>query len=227
MGRTASVVAGIRLPDSEVASVAEQLSREASDRMLYAHAVRSYLFAVLLARLDGLSVDDEALYVGCVLHDIGLTPSYEDPVKAFEHVSADVAVDLTGSFGWRPERSSNLHRAIVLHMAEEVAESESPEARALEAGVALDVTGNRLAEVDERAYLEIFRHFPRGAFKRDFARLMQREAERKPRCAAAALTNRGLLDRIRNAPFEDTESSQSFQESSLPALAEPTTEKDT
>lgn len=204
-GRIASVVAGIRLPDSEVASGAEQLSREASDRMLYAHAVRSYLFAALLAHHDGMTVDDEALYVGCVLHDIGLTPSYGDPVKAFEHVSADVAVDLIGAFGWQPERRSNVHRAIVLHMAEEVAESESPEARALEAGVAFDVTGDRLADVDERACGEIFRHFPRGAFKRDFARLMQREAERKPRCAAAALTKLGLLDRIWKAPFEDTE----------------------
>lgn len=202
MGRTARVVAGITLPDSEVASAAERLSREASDRMLYAHAVRTYLFAALLARHDGMLVDAEALYVGCVLHDIGLTPSYDDPVEAFEHVSADVAVDLTGSFGWEPERRSNVHRAIVLHMAEEVAESESPEARALEAGVALDVTGSRLAEVDERACGEILRHFPRGPFKRDFARLIQREAERKPRCAAAALTKLGLLDRIRMAPFE-------------------------
>jgi HD superfamily phosphodiesterase len=173
--------------------------------MLYAHAVRSYLFAALLARHDRMSVDEEALYVGCVLHDIGLTPSYEDPVRAFEHVSADVAVDLTGSFGWQPERRSNVRRAIVLHMAEEVAESESPETRALEAGVALDVTGNRLADVDERAVGEIFRHFPREAFKRDFAGLMQLEAERKPQCAAAALTRLGLLDRIVGAPFDDTE----------------------
>ena len=45
MGRTASVVSGIRFPDSEVASVAEQLSREAFDRMLCAHAVRSDLQA--------------------------------------------------------------------------------------------------------------------------------------------------------------------------------------
>ncbi|HEU5279799.1 MAG TPA: HD domain-containing protein [Gaiellaceae bacterium] len=205
MDRTTRAVAGIRLPDSDVASAAELLSREASDRVLYAHAVRSYLFAALLARDDGLRVDDEALYVGCVLHDIGLVPGYEDPVKSFEHVSADVAVDLTSWFGWQPERRSNLHRAIVLHMAAEVSESESPETRALEAGVALDVTGSRLADIDERTCVEIFRHFPRGAFKRDFARLMHREAERKPHSAAAALTNRGLLDRIRKAPFEDTE----------------------
>jgi hypothetical protein len=34
---------------------------------------------------------------------------------------------------------------------------------------------------------------------------MQREAERKPHCAAAALAKLGLLDRILEAPFEDTE----------------------
>ena len=198
-----SGVAGIRLPDTEPALAAKRLSRDASDRMLYAHAVRSYLFAALLARHDGMKVDDEALYVGCVLHDIGLTPSYADSVKAFEHVSADVAVDLMGSFGWSDERNSNLHRAIVLHMAAEVAESESSEARALEAGVAFDVTGHRLDDVQESARREIFRHFPRGAFKQDFATIMQREAERKPQCAAAELVKCGLLERIRQAPFED------------------------
>jgi HD superfamily phosphodiesterase len=203
IGRTADVVAGIRLPDTDVASAAERLTRAASGQMLYAHAVRSYLFAALLARHDRMRVDQEALYVGCVLHDIGLTPSYEDPIRAFEHVSADIAAELTVSFGWERERSANLHRAMVLHMAADVAESESPEARALEAGVAFDVTGNRLGHVDERARREVFRRFPRGAFKRDFAALLQREADRKPDSAAAALARLGLFDRIRQAPFED------------------------
>jgi HD superfamily phosphodiesterase len=203
-GRTPAVIAGIRLPDSDAARAAEQLGREAYDRMLHAHAVRSYLFASLLARHDGLTVDDEALYVGCVLHDVGLTPTYDDPDKAFEYVSADVAADLSGSFGWPHERKSNLHRAIVLHLAAEVGEGESPEARALEAGVALDVTGHRLADVDEHACREVMRQFPRGPFKRDFTAIMQREAERKPLCAAAALAKAGLLDRIRQGPFDDT-----------------------
>jgi HD superfamily phosphodiesterase len=202
--RTTAAVAGIRLPDSEVALAATRLSQGASDRVLYAHAVRSYLFAALLARHDRMRVDDEALYVGCVLHDIGLTPGFVDPVEAFEYVSANVAEDLTSTFGWAQERRSNVQRAIVLHMAEEVTPSASPEARALESGVALDVTGHRFADIEESAWREVVRHFPRGPFKRDFAALMQREATQKPHCAAAALVARGLLDRIRRGPFDDS-----------------------
>jgi hypothetical protein len=70
-------VAGVRVPDSDAARAAERLSREASPRTLYAHAVRSFLYASLLAKRDRERVDEEALYVGCVLHDIGLTSAHE------------------------------------------------------------------------------------------------------------------------------------------------------
>ena len=62
--------------------------------MLDGHAVRSYVFATLLAARDGIGSDQELLYVGCVLHDIGLTPRFADPVRAFEHVSADTCAQL-------------------------------------------------------------------------------------------------------------------------------------
>jgi hypothetical protein len=123
-------LAGVGLPDSASAQAAERLCRAASQRVFYAHAVRSYLFAALLARHDGMRVDQEVLFVGCVLHDIGLTNAYEHPARPFEYVSADVAVDLTVPFGWSLARQDLLHRAIVLHMASEVDASESPEVRA-------------------------------------------------------------------------------------------------
>jgi hypothetical protein len=148
--------------------------------MLYAHAVRSYVFAALLARHDRMHVDDEALYVGCVLHDIGLTPDYEQPVAPFEQVSADIAVALAGRFGWPSERRETLADAIVLHMAAEVGADESPEARALEAGVAVDCTGRRLDDIAAPAVAEVLRQLPRGPFKRDFAALLKQEATRQP-----------------------------------------------
>ena len=200
------MVAGIRVPDSDVARDAERLSREASPPFLYAHAIRSFFFASLLARRDGQRVDEEALYVGCVLHDIGLTPSHGHHSRPFEYVSADVAVDLSAEFAWPEPRRNELRRAIVLHMAAEVGASETAEARLLHAGVALDVTGHRLADVDALAQREILRRFPRGPFKREFAALMREEAERKPGCAAATLVKRGLIERIEASPFPDTRS---------------------
>jgi HD domain-containing protein len=202
--RSARAVGGIRLPDSDIARAAERLTREASSMVLYAHAMRSFLFAALLAQRDRQPVDEEALYFGCVLHDIGLTPSHEHQSRPFEHVSADVAVDLTSRYGWPAQRRNDLGRAIVLHMAAEVGASESAEARMLEAGVALDVTGHRMSELNRRAREEILRQFPRGPFKREFSASIMREADRKPSCTAATLVGRGLIGRIRDAPIPDT-----------------------
>jgi hypothetical protein len=195
-----SAIAGIAVPDSATARAAEALARERSPWMLYAHAKRSYLWAALLA--DGERYDAEALFVAAVLHDIGLTPDHDDPVRPFEVVGADVAVAQVP--GWEPPRRDNVHRAIVLHMATEIAASESAEVRLLDAGVTCDVRGSGLEHIGERERAEILRLLPRGTFKPDFAALMQREADRKPGCAAAVLIGRGMLTAIAASPFADT-----------------------
>ena len=63
----------VRIADSRAAKESEQLSRQDCSPMLDANALRSYYFAALIDRSDGLGSDEEPLYVGCVLHDIGLT----------------------------------------------------------------------------------------------------------------------------------------------------------
>jgi hypothetical protein len=195
-----TAIAGIAVPDSATARAAEALARERSPWMLYAHAKRSYLWAALLAR--GERYDAEALFVAAVLHDIGLTPSYEDPVRPFEEVGADVAVAQVPD--WDTPRRDNVHRAIVLHMATEIAASESAEVRLLDAGVTCDVRGRDLEHVGDRERGAILRFLPRGSFKPDFAALMQREADRKPASAAAVLIGHGMLDAIAASPFADT-----------------------
>jgi HD domain len=115
--------------------------------MLYGHALRSYFFAALLAARDGMRYDAELLYVGCVLHDIGLTPRFADPIRPFEHVSADTCAELVERHGWALPRRYRLHRAVVLHMAPTLPPAEEAEVHLLEAGVACDVTGARSQEV--------------------------------------------------------------------------------
>lgn len=193
----------IRIPDSAAAQAAEELSREVSAPALYAHSVRSYAFAALLARHDGVRHDEELLYVACLLHDLGLSPPYDDPVRPFEQVSAGAARTFASSLGWPGERSDRLQRAIVLHMALEVSAAEAPEVLLLAAGVSCDVSGTRIEDVDRRARDELLRQFPRGRFKAEFSGLMRTEAERKPGCAADVLIRRGLLERIATAPFAD------------------------
>ena len=42
-----------------------------------AHSERSYQFAAAFAAIDGIDLDDEVLYLGTVLHDVGLSPAGE------------------------------------------------------------------------------------------------------------------------------------------------------
>lgn len=196
-------IGGVRAPESRAAVEAEELCRRESSPMLYAHALRSYYFAALLGRRDGLGFDEELLYVGCVLHDIGLTPAYDDPVRSFEHVSADVAAELAERHRWALARRYTLHRSIVLHMAPEISPVELPEVLLLEAGVACDVSGARVHEIPRRVLNEIVARYSRVDFKREFGAALGREASRKPDCSAALLFGRGLRRRIEEADLPD------------------------
>lgn len=199
--RSYASVGNVRIPDSVAAQDAEALARTELSPMLYGHSVRSHLYAALLADRDGLRYDEELLYVGCVLHDIALTPRFEHPVRPFELVSADVCAELTERHEWELRRRYELHRAVVLHMAPSVSDAEEPEVRLLEAGVACDVAGVRSTDIGLRAIDEILSRHPRHAFKVEFADLLRAEARRKPHCHAAKLIRAGLEQRIAEAPF--------------------------
>jgi hypothetical protein len=193
-------LAEIRVPDTAAAADAERLARVESSPMLYSHALRSYFFAALLAARDGMDYDQELLYVGCVLHDIGLTPRFVDPIRPFEHVSADTCAELAEHHDWALPRRYRLHRAVVLHMAPTLPPAEEAEVLLLEAGVACDVTGARSREVSGRAIEELLARYPRAGFKREFTQLLRSEAARKP-LSHAALLLQGLEERIADAPY--------------------------
>lgn len=199
----AAGLAGVRIPDSRAAIEAEELCHDVCSPVLYAHALRCYFFAALLAKLDGVSHDEEMLYVACVLHDIGLEGRFAHPTRSFEMVSADVAAELTERHRWALTRRYTLHRAIVLHMFPRISQAEVPEVLLLDAGVACDVAGVRIQDVSRRAVTEVLARYSRADFARQFSATLQDEARRKPRCAAAHLFELGLQRRIDEAPFTE------------------------
>jgi HD superfamily phosphodiesterase len=70
------VLAGIKLPDTVLVRDAIDLSRSASESFLYNHAMRSWLFGVLLSESAERAPDAELLAVATILHDLGLTDRY-------------------------------------------------------------------------------------------------------------------------------------------------------
>jgi HD-GYP domain-containing protein (c-di-GMP phosphodiesterase class II) len=63
------------LPDTSVARAAIRLARSTESPSVFNHSVRSYLFGELLAAREGMrpgaEYGSEALFLACVLHDLG------------------------------------------------------------------------------------------------------------------------------------------------------------
>ncbi len=192
----------LRVPDSAAARAAEEVSRASASESLVNHGFRSYGFGALLGVADGFRFDAELLYVASLLHDIGLTETY-DRGGCFESDGADAARELLAELGWPAERADRVGRAIYLHM-HDVATDEPAEAHLLAFGTSVDVAGWRLHDIDEPLRDAVLDTYPRLGFKRHFLALFEDQAARKPQCVVHAyLHERGGASRILDAPFAE------------------------
>src|ERR1700741_2369299 len=75
------LLAGVAVPDSPLVSRAIEYARENSEPYLFNHVMRSWLFAVSLARQKGTAHDEEVLAVATILHDLGLAAAFDGPLR--------------------------------------------------------------------------------------------------------------------------------------------------
>jgi hypothetical protein len=202
---TGAQLAKLRPPDSALAKKAEALCQSASSPLLYHHCQRTYLWGRLLGALGEIRVDDELFYVACLLHDLGLTPSYATlPARCFSVKSALAAKGLVDDPSWAPERREALEEAITLHMNLAVDLSLGPEAHLLNAGAGLDVVGARAGEVPKSLRDAVVAAHPRLGMTRGFHALLQREADTSPGSRAHFLVRfLGFGHMVLRAPFAD------------------------
>jgi hypothetical protein len=191
----------LKVPDSSLAREAEQLLRTASPAFLTNHSFRSHAWAVALAERDRVRFDAEVLYVGALLHDIGLLAQY-DTGRCFEEDGARVAAELAAGQGWPPDRQEAVPEAIRLHNALEISLDDGPEAYLLWHATGVDVTGHRYSDVDADTIAAIVSVYPRLDFARGFTELVADQAARKSGCWANRAIAGGLAERVAAAPFE-------------------------
>jgi sugar/nucleoside kinase (ribokinase family) len=188
-------------PPSEVAFAALELAREASPPFLLDHSLRTYAWAVELARIDGLTYDAELLFVAAILHDLGLTDRFNGP-RCFENEGALAAAEFTTAHGWTGERSERLAAAIRFHMQPRVVVEDGAEAYLLSEATGCDVRGHRIDELPEEVVDEMVARYPRLGFGPAFVELLETEARAKPGCLAGLYLEGGLAERILSAPFD-------------------------
>jgi HD superfamily phosphodiesterase len=114
-----------------------------------AHSERSDQFAAAFAATDGVELDDEVLYLGTVLHDIGLSPA-ADGTERFEVRGANLVRALLLDRGMERDRAANVWDCIAMHASTPLARHKSPETRYANRGIALDVRARALKRSSPR-----------------------------------------------------------------------------
>ena len=192
---------GMPVPDSALARQARELIADVAAPFLVNHSVRSYAWAVELARHDELQFDPEIMYVSAILHDIGLVPAY-DLGGCFEVDGAIAAERLVREAGEPEARAGAIYDAIALHNDETLPPNAASEVVLLLDSTGIDVTGDRFSDVRPAIIPGLLAAYPRLDFKRGFAALFVDQALRKPTCPAAEMVKAGMLEAIAQAPFD-------------------------
>lgn len=160
-----SKLAGIDIPDSQVAKQATELLLEHGTEFIYNHSLRVFLFSSLNAKRGNIKHDPELLYISSVFHDLGLVPHYSSPDKRFEVDGANAARDFLKSNGYPEQALQRVWDTIALHTTIGIAEHKEAEVALMYSGVGLDVMGEGYEHLSDEHREAIIKAFPRNDFK--------------------------------------------------------------
>ncbi len=208
-----SVVAGVRLVDSEIARQATELSRTLSPPYLFNHAVRTFLFGSLVGRASGRKFDEEILYLACILHDLGLTDRFEGDLP-FEIQGAEAAKHFLEQHAYAREKIGIVWDGIAMH-ASPIGQFKQAEVALVGEGAGADAIEPDFSEIQKSDVAEIVKQFPRLKFKDAFVKTCAGVARRHPKGASSSFMRdireryvpefhpRNFCDRVAEAPFAD------------------------
>jgi hypothetical protein len=209
-----SRIAGIVLPDSQLARDATELACQACEPFLFNHVLRTYVFAALLAERRSLKFDQALVYVSAVLHDLGLTSQFETPDRRFEVDGAFAAREFMEAHDQCECRSQRVWDAVALHSSFGIAGYKEPDIALVHLGTSVD-GGGHIDEIGRAVVDEVNRVVPRLGYKKAMLGALVGVAERKPHTAFGnVLSDIGRLcvhgfqtvnvvERIAASPFED------------------------
>ncbi|SHG76310.1 HD domain-containing protein [Streptoalloteichus hindustanus] len=137
-----TVYDGLPFPRTDLARAATQFARENVHAAIFNHSMRTYLYGRFLGEHRGLrpdeDYDDELLFLGCVLHDVGLGPKGNGDQR-FDIDGADLAAEFLTKQGVDPERIEVVWDAVALHLYFEVASRKQPEIALVTEGAGYDL----------------------------------------------------------------------------------------
>ncbi|MGK5627281.1 HD domain-containing protein [Streptomyces sp. URMC 123] len=159
-----SAFSGFDLPRTSLTTEALRFAEEAEPAVVFRHSVRSYLFARALAdrrgAQAGVDYDDELVFLGCVLHDLGLS-ELGNGDQRFEVDGADLAARFLRDHGAAEQAVTVVWDAIALHTSDGIASRKGPEVALVQEGIAADALGRDKELLPEGFADRVHAAFPR------------------------------------------------------------------
>jgi HD domain-containing protein len=212
-GGTTRVLGGITVVESPLISRALDLVRTHSEPFLFNHSVRSWLFAVRLAQLQGIVHDPEVVAIGTLLHDLGLTRGFEGS-RRFEIEGADAARLFARQEGLDDRRVQLVWDTVALNSTPSIALYKEAEVALCTSGIALDFGGLQYDRIPASEMKAVLTAYPRLEMKRRFTDCVCGVIRTKPQTTydnfardfgerfVPGYKAQSSVDFLMNAPFE-------------------------
>jgi hypothetical protein len=162
-------IAGVIVPDRPIITRAIEYARTNSEPYLFNHVMRSWLFAVSIARQRDIVHDGEVLAVATLLHDLGLSKAFAGPLR-FEVEGANAARRFARGEGVDDRRSQLIWDGIALNSTPSLGLHKEIEVSLCTTGIGLDWGGWEYDSLPHALIAEVVDAFPRLEMKRRFAR---------------------------------------------------------
>lgn len=166
-------------PDTDVCLAAMQLARDHSPAFLFNHVMRTFAFGREAGAMQGAQYDQEMLFLGSILHDLGLVERFIGDDR-FEIDGADAAADFLSRQGYSDRKIGVIWDAIALHATLGVPQRKQPEITLLQLGAGIDVGAIPRSLLTSESVEIILAEFPRLGFKKAFLEAMGAVIRRKP-----------------------------------------------
>jgi hypothetical protein len=191
--RSATTIAGIKIPDSSLADDVTQFVRDTSTKLLYDHSRRVFLWGSLQGEKRGLDYDAELLYVGAMFHDIGLVEGHRSEHERFEIDGANAARAFLERHGLPEEQVMTVWESVALHTTPEIPRYKQPEVRLVTLGVEYDVLGLHFDDLSAQQREAVLAVHPRPGFKQGIVEAFSAGMRDKPETAFGTM-NTDILE---------------------------------
>lgn len=147
------------------------------------HSIRSYFYAARFGALGGLAAgtdyDDELLFLGTVLHDIGLT-EIANGTQRFEVDGADAAAAFAREQGLGDAAAEIVWDAVALHTSPGIASRKRAEIALAFFGIGADIFELGADALDDELVLAAHDRYPRLGLRTQLTRAVADQVRDKP-----------------------------------------------